>query len=171
VCVKVEVVDAPLEYNILLGWSWTYAITSVSSIIFWVLCFPHEGWILTINQLSVSHPDPSSGSSTVRMIDNPLPGTVNLGVGLLPYLMGNSDYIPHANDVNFISVVSNQPKVAIFQVASFRASYFNNLWILPSTSTSRERVGNPRMDIPLSVSEVVYSIVQQASTNPDLAPP
>ena len=29
VCVEVEVVDAPLDYNLLLGWSWTYAMQAV----------------------------------------------------------------------------------------------------------------------------------------------
>jgi hypothetical protein len=43
VCVEVEVVDAPLDYNLLLGWSWTYAMQAVVATFFWVLLFPHEG--------------------------------------------------------------------------------------------------------------------------------
>jgi hypothetical protein len=38
-CVEVEVVDAPLDYNILLGWSWTYVMTMVVSTIFWSYVF------------------------------------------------------------------------------------------------------------------------------------
>jgi hypothetical protein len=34
VCVEVEVVDAPLDYNLLLGWSWTYAMQVVVATIF-----------------------------------------------------------------------------------------------------------------------------------------
>jgi hypothetical protein len=34
VCVEVEVVDAPLDYNILLGWSWTYAMQAVVATVF-----------------------------------------------------------------------------------------------------------------------------------------
>jgi hypothetical protein len=34
VCVEVEVVDAPLDYNLLLGWSWTYAIQAVVATVF-----------------------------------------------------------------------------------------------------------------------------------------
>jgi len=34
VCVKVEVVDAPLDYNLLLGRSWTYAMNLVVAIVF-----------------------------------------------------------------------------------------------------------------------------------------
>jgi hypothetical protein len=58
VCVEVEVVDAPLDYHLVLGQSWTYAMHVLVAIFFWVLC------------LSFSRPDPSSGASMVLMIDN-----------------------------------------------------------------------------------------------------
>jgi hypothetical protein len=41
--VEVEVVDVPLDYNFLLGRSWTYAMHAVVAIVFWLLMFPHEG--------------------------------------------------------------------------------------------------------------------------------
>jgi hypothetical protein len=69
--VEVEVVDVPLEYNLLLARGWTYAMHAVVATFFWVLLFPHEGQIVTIDQFSFSKPDPSSGASTVPMIDNP----------------------------------------------------------------------------------------------------
>jgi hypothetical protein len=47
--VDVEVVDAPLDYNLLLGHNWTYAMTIVVSSIFHTLCFPHDGKIVTID--------------------------------------------------------------------------------------------------------------------------
>ena len=37
VCVEVEVVDAPLDYNLLLGRSWTYAMQAVVATVFQVL--------------------------------------------------------------------------------------------------------------------------------------
>jgi hypothetical protein len=88
VCIEVEVVDASLDYNLLLGRIWTYAMQAVVTTVFWVLLFPHEGQIVSIDQLSFSHPDPSSGVSMVPMIDNPQPDIVNVGVGLCPPLMG-----------------------------------------------------------------------------------
>jgi hypothetical protein len=94
VCVEVEVVDSPLNYNLLLGQSWTYAMQAVVTTVFWVLLFPQEGWIVTIDQLSFSRPDPALGESTVLMIDNPQPGVINVGVGLCPSLMGTFDYPP-----------------------------------------------------------------------------
>jgi hypothetical protein len=47
--VEVEVVDAPLDYNLLLGHNWTYAMTVIVSSIFRTLCFPHDGKIMTID--------------------------------------------------------------------------------------------------------------------------
>jgi hypothetical protein len=78
-------------------------MNAVIATVFQVLCFPHEGQIITIDQLSFSHPDPSSGASTVPMIDNPQRGTVNLGDKLFPSLMGDFDYPSPSNDVIFIS--------------------------------------------------------------------
>jgi hypothetical protein len=84
---------------------------------------------MTIDQLSFSRPDPSLGASTFPMIDNPQPNIVMVGVGLYPPLMGTFDYPPPSGDVEF---VSNQHKVDIFQVSSFRTTYFNDPWNLPS---------------------------------------
>jgi hypothetical protein len=43
VCVEIEVVDAPLDYNLLLGSFWTYSMQAVVATVFQVLLFPHEG--------------------------------------------------------------------------------------------------------------------------------
>jgi hypothetical protein len=68
--------------------------------------------------------------------------------------MGTFDYPFIANDVKFILTIPDQLKDAIFQVMYFRTSYFNNPWILPFPSTSMKGIGNPRMSIPLSATEV-----------------
>jgi hypothetical protein len=47
-------------------------------------------------------------------------------------------------------------------------TYFHDPWNLPSPSASMEGIGNFDMAIPLSTTKVVYSIVQQASANPDM---
>jgi hypothetical protein len=119
-CVEVEVVDAPLDYNLLLGRSWTYAMHAVVATVFWVLCFPHEGQIVTIDQLSFSHPDPSSGASTVPMIDNLQPDTCQLRCWFVSSLMGTFDYPPPSGDVKLISVVPDQPRAAIFKCHHFK---------------------------------------------------
>jgi hypothetical protein len=43
VCIEVEVVDAPLDYNLFLGRSWNYAMQEMVAIVFWFLLFPHKG--------------------------------------------------------------------------------------------------------------------------------
>ena len=49
VCVDVEVIDAPLDYNILLGHSYTYAMSVVPSAVYRKMFFPHNGKIVTID--------------------------------------------------------------------------------------------------------------------------
>jgi hypothetical protein len=167
VCVEVEVVDAPIDYNLLLGRSWTYAMQAVVATIFRVLLFPHEGRIVTIDQLSFSRPDPALGASTVPLVDNPQAGVVNIGVGLCPSLMGTFDFPPPQGDVKF---VSTHHKAEIFHVSSFRTTYFNDPWILPSPSDTMEATGHAGMSSPLSAAEVAYSMVQQTSATPDPIP-
>ena len=52
VSVEVEVIDAPLDYNLLLGRSWTYTMSAITSAIFQVAVFPHEGKLVNVYQLS-----------------------------------------------------------------------------------------------------------------------
>jgi hypothetical protein len=156
VCVEVEVVDAPLDYNLLLGRSWTYAMQVVVATVFRVLLFPHEGWIVTIYQLSFSRPDPTLGQSTIPMIDNPQASVVNVEVGLCPYLMGTFDYPPPHNNVKFIL---NHHKADIFHVSSFRTTYFQDPWILPSPLATMDETGHSGMSMPLSATKVAYSLV------------
>ena len=124
---------------------------------------------MTIDELSFSRPDPALGASTVPMIDNPQPGVVKVGVGLCPSLMGTFDYPPRHDDIKFIS---NHHKVDIFQVSSFRMTYFEDPWILPSPLSMMDETGHSGMSMPLSTTEVAYSLVQQTSATPDpiLAP-
>jgi hypothetical protein len=103
----------------------------------------------------------------VPMIDNPQACVVNVGVGLCPYLMGTFDYPPPQGDVKFIST---HHKVEIFHVSSFRTTYFQDPWILPSPSAMVDETRHPGMSMPLSAAEVAYSLVQQASATPDLTP-
>jgi hypothetical protein len=147
--------------------SWTYSMQAVVATVFQFLLFPHKDWIVTIYQLSFSRFDPSLGVSMVPMIDNPQPGVVNIGVGLCPSFMGTFYYPPPQGDVKFIS---NHHKFEIFQVSSFRMTYFIDLWILPSPSETMEETGYPGMSIPFSTAKVAYSLVQQTSSNPDPTP-
>ena len=41
VAIEVEVIDHPLEYNLLLGRNWTYAMKSSPSVVFRTIWFPY----------------------------------------------------------------------------------------------------------------------------------
>ena len=51
------VVQGPLYFNLLLGHDYLYAIKFVVSIHFRVMYFPHDGKIVTVDQLSFVKPD------------------------------------------------------------------------------------------------------------------
>ena len=50
VSIQVEVANASLDYNLLLGRNWFYFMTFFASTDFWTLQFPHLGKIVTIHQ-------------------------------------------------------------------------------------------------------------------------
>ena len=51
VTVDVEVVDAPIDYNFLLGRSWIHAMMSITYLESQVIRFPHWGKVVMIDQL------------------------------------------------------------------------------------------------------------------------
>ena len=64
----VEVVDSPIDYNLLLVCSWIHAMTVVVSLLFRVR-FPHKEKIITINQLDYCTPK-TSIHSNVPFVEN-----------------------------------------------------------------------------------------------------
>jgi hypothetical protein len=69
--VDVEVVDAPLDYNLLLGHNWTYEMTVVVSSVFRTLCFPHEEKIVTNDRFSFVHASPNASvGPSIPVINN-----------------------------------------------------------------------------------------------------
>ena len=56
VAIEVEVVDAPLDYNLLLGRNWMYSMQVIASYLFHVVCFPFNGKIVTIDQMTFKNP-------------------------------------------------------------------------------------------------------------------
>eukprot|EP00253_Pinus_taeda_P034888 PITA_34888 len=63
VYLDVEVVDVPLDYNLLLGRSWCYAMTTIVSSVFRLIKFHHHGKIVTIDQLNYFSSDLASSDS------------------------------------------------------------------------------------------------------------
>ena len=52
VLIDIEVVNAQLDYNLLLGRSYIYAMRATASTVFLLMMFPHEGKIMTVDQLT-----------------------------------------------------------------------------------------------------------------------
>jgi hypothetical protein len=77
ILIDIEVIDAPLDYNILFGHSYMYAMKVIASSVFRTMMFPHNGKIITIDQVSHYEPNPSSN------IDN-----------ILPFIHTNPDAYP-----------------------------------------------------------------------------
>ena len=56
IAIEVKVVDAPLDYNLLLGRNWMYSMQAIASSLFHVVCFPHNGKIIMIDQMKFKNP-------------------------------------------------------------------------------------------------------------------
>ena len=69
VMVDIEVMDHKLDYNLLLGCTWTYAMKAVVSSVFHIILFPLDGKIVTADQLSFCTPNYSLlPSSSVPLV-------------------------------------------------------------------------------------------------------
>jgi hypothetical protein len=113
--VEVEVFDAPLDYNLLLGCSWVDSMRAIVSTLFHVVHFLHQGKIIMVDQLSFFNSDTHTGN--VSFIAKTPPGYENVGVGLLKdsSLMGTFPIPPPPNilrssfaSINMISVVPHE---------------------------------------------------------------
>jgi hypothetical protein len=60
VLVDVIVVEGPLDFNMPLGRDYVYVMNIVVSTLFWVMHFPHNGSIVTIDQLKYDNNHPNS---------------------------------------------------------------------------------------------------------------
>jgi hypothetical protein len=74
VFIDVTVVRDPLDFSLLLGWDYVYAMKSIVTTLFRVISFPHDGRIVTIDQLSFIGPDwVTSLSGSYMQKVSPLP--------------------------------------------------------------------------------------------------
>ena len=141
--VEVEVVDAKLNYNILLSHSWTDAMLCVSSTLFQLLKFPHEGKIITLDQFYFFTSSSENNVHYGDQIHNP-PDSVGPSLFKDPVLMGIFPTPPpHIVQVNMISR-SNDP------------------WIIPSP----EKLTDFGESMPLTPVEINYYEIFTASNPP-----
>jgi hypothetical protein len=133
--VEVEVVDAPLDYNLLLGRNWTYSMVVIVSSIFRMLCFPHQGEIVTIDQLyfAFSSPD-ASVEPSIPVVENSQSITGNIGIRMYSSLMVTFDF---SAPIHHIYTMSSMP-TSVERSIPFCISYFSDPWNLPSPASSNE---------------------------------
>jgi hypothetical protein len=155
VTVNVEVVDAPLNYNLLLGRSWFYAMTVVASSVFRCVQFPHQGKIVTIDQLYFCTLDARIPTTTnIPFLGDHIVTYESIGVGLLKdsSLMGTfpTPLPPTAHHIAIANMVSTIP---------YQSLESSDPWIVPSPLEF-----NVLSDtMPLNPAEAAYVAIQSAS--------
>jgi hypothetical protein len=165
--VEVEVVDARLDYNLLLGHNWTYAMVVSVSSFFRTLFFPHEGKIMTIDHLSFAYsiPNTSIGLS-IPMIDNSQSTIENINVEMYSSLMVTFDF---TTPIHQIYTMSSRLALTGRSIPS-HTSYFSDLWTLPSLNLSFEGQLHFGMAMPLSAATIMYQFSLDSFIDPDHVP-
>ena len=80
--IEVKVIGGNLDYNILLGRPWIYAMATVVSTYFRKFAFPFQGGIIIINQLTFFLNN-SQATGSIPLIHGNSQSLQNVGVGLL----------------------------------------------------------------------------------------
>jgi hypothetical protein len=155
ITVDIEVVDAPLDYNLLLGRRWFYRMTTVVSLVFRCVQFPHQGKIVTIDQLDFYTPDARipAANNIPFLGDHPVTYE-SVGVGLLKYssLMGTfpTPLPPTAHHIATVNMISTLP---------YQSLESSDPWIVPSP-LEFDVLGDT---MPLSPTKAAYVAIQSAS--------
>jgi len=119
--VEVEIVDANFDYNILLRRNWVYIMDAIVSSLFRILCFPHEGIIITVDQMAYSPNNPNTSyNSTIPLAKNSKNHVENLGVGMYSSLMITFDLPSPISYVNFISFSKVAPRRGSLELIIFQ---------------------------------------------------
>lgn len=156
VTVEVEVVNAPLDYNLLLGRSWFYPMRVVTSTVYRLVHFPHQGRIVSIDQLDYYSPNVQFDAIANVPLVNSHAVIELIGARHFkdPCLMGV--FPPPVPDAF----------VARINMISSVGTFVGDPWILPSP-TEVEQYGNA---MPLSPDEETYSAIHSESVS-HICPP
>ena len=109
------VVPGPLDFNLLLGHDYTYAMGVLVSSLFCVMCFPHQGRIVTIDHLAFFGPN---------MVASPLSSLLDL----YPLVVSSP---PHVNYVVTCLVPIFSDSVVVHRVLGALGPDFQDVF-LPS---------------------------------------
>jgi hypothetical protein len=150
--VEVEVVNAPLNYNLLLGRSWIYAMSAIVSNLFHVLHSPHQGKIVMEYQLAYFNSD--SRIDSVPFIEKTPSSYEDVGVGILKdsSMMGN---FPLATPDIPLAVA----QVNMISTDTSKSLNSYDPWVVPSPS----KYDNYKNRMPLSPIEITYEAIRSTS--------
>jgi hypothetical protein len=148
--VEVEVFDAPLDYNLLLGRSRIDSMHVVVSTLFRELCFPHQGKVVTVDQMALFNFD--LRTRNIPFISKKHPGYENVSMGLLKdsTLMGTFPLPPPDIPPPFVTSIN------MISTSVHEAHESYDPWIVPN-SGDYFRYGDR---IPLSLVESTYQAIQ-----------
>ena len=152
VVIEVEVVDAPLDYNLLLGQNWMYSMQAVASSLFRVICFLFNGKIVMINQTSFQNPsvNASSGAS-ISIINHSQLEIGSVGIGMYPSLIRTFNCPMPI----FMMGCSFGGDSSLLNSVSFLTTHMKDPWILPSLSTSSVPT---ETDMPFPATMVAHQV-------------
>jgi hypothetical protein len=113
VLIDIEVIEAQLEYNILLGRTYMYAMKAVASSIFRTIMFPHNGKIVTIDQVTHYEPNPSASLDHILPLIHTIQDVrpfIEMGPGIFkdPSLLGTYHGAPPLLPPHQVCGVSSQ---------------------------------------------------------------
>ena len=86
--IDIEVVNAYLYYNLLLGRSYMYSMRVIASTVFHLMMFPNDGNIMTVDQLTYHDPQGiMTPANVIPMVDTTIDSIatsplLNVGPGL-----------------------------------------------------------------------------------------
>jgi len=134
---------------------------AIVSTMFHVICFPHEGKIVKVDQLYYSTVDTRATlASTIPLVDNPRLPIENLGVGMYSSLMGTFDF---PSPIARINVISSSKEYS--REEFFRTHYFSDPWNLHLPTTTLDEVQVGGMAFPMSAAELRYQFIVNSVNN------
>ena len=95
VLIDIEVVNTQLDYNLLLGQNYMYAMRALASTVFLLMMFPHDGNIVTMDQLTYHDPQrPTTPYNDIPTMDTSIIATSMMAYfPLLPPPLAVSDTV------------------------------------------------------------------------------
>jgi hypothetical protein len=154
-----EVVNDPLDYNFLLGRSWFYAMTFIASSVFLCVQFPHQGKIVTIDQLDYCTLEARTpATNNIPFLGDSRITYEIVGVGILKdsSLMGTfpTPLPPTTQHISTINMILTM---------AYQSLESSDPWLVPSP-LEFDPLGDA---MPLSPAEASYDAIQYASLSLD----